>query len=189
MNAIDQYPLDELKLVYLTLHAALPDTPDLMDSALLQDVQTRLQKAAKGDGVDVPDRAVRKGLVGDLDAGRGDDADSEVRLVRVDPADELGHDVLLLDQIDVPVVRERQESCGTSESSLATGSFQARSTPAGPSPNATRPTTGTKPKVWWSHHPTKDRTVTRWRRAPVDSRSHSEFRCKGACPVCYVCLA
>ena len=39
MNAIDQYPLDELKLVYLTLHAALPDTPDLMDSALLQDVQ------------------------------------------------------------------------------------------------------------------------------------------------------
>jgi hypothetical protein len=57
MNTIDQYPLDELKLVYLTLHAALPSTPDLMDSALLQDVQTRLQKAAKGDGVDVSHHA------------------------------------------------------------------------------------------------------------------------------------
>ena len=74
--------------------------------------------AQQGDRFDVASSGVRECLVGDLDASRSDDADSEVRLMRVDPADELGHDVLLLDQMDVPVVRERQESCGTSESSF-----------------------------------------------------------------------
>lgn len=38
MDPIDQYDLNELKLIYLILHAALPDNPQLMDSELLQDM-------------------------------------------------------------------------------------------------------------------------------------------------------
>ncbi|MEO6148187.1 MAG: hypothetical protein ABIP04_13985, partial [Sulfuriferula sp.] len=34
MKLLDQYDLDELKLVYLCLHAALPGNPQLMDSEL-----------------------------------------------------------------------------------------------------------------------------------------------------------
>ena len=51
-------------------------------------------------------------------------------------------------------VRERQECCGTSESGR-TGSLQARSAPTGPSPSATRQTTGTRPLIWWSQHRAK----------------------------------
>jgi len=53
MKPLDQYDLDELKLVYLSLHAALPDNPLLMDSELLQDLQTYLQQMARAAGVDV----------------------------------------------------------------------------------------------------------------------------------------
>jgi hypothetical protein len=38
MKLLDQYDLDELKLVYLCLHAALPGNPQLMDSELLQEL-------------------------------------------------------------------------------------------------------------------------------------------------------
>lgn len=48
-----QYPVNELKLVYSTLHAQLTLEPELMDSDLMADLQTHLQKAAKADGVDV----------------------------------------------------------------------------------------------------------------------------------------
>ncbi len=47
------YPVNELKLVYSTLHAQLTLEPDLMDSELMADLQTHLQQAAKADGVDV----------------------------------------------------------------------------------------------------------------------------------------
>ncbi len=57
MKPPDQYSLDELKLVYLCLHAALPDNPPLMDSELLQDLQTHLQQMAKANGVDVSHHA------------------------------------------------------------------------------------------------------------------------------------
>ncbi|MES2364579.1 MAG: hypothetical protein V4563_01655 [Pseudomonadota bacterium] len=53
MKSLDHYDLDELKLVYLTLHAALPDRPQLMDSELLQALQTYLQQMAKSANVDV----------------------------------------------------------------------------------------------------------------------------------------
>ena len=53
MNQFSQYPLDELKLVYSLLHRALQEQPELMDSELLQDLQTYLQAAAKQAGVDV----------------------------------------------------------------------------------------------------------------------------------------
>lgn len=57
MDPIDQYDLNELKLIYLILHAALPDNPQLMDSELLQDMQTWLEHMAKKNGVDVAHHA------------------------------------------------------------------------------------------------------------------------------------
>jgi hypothetical protein len=53
MKPIDRYPLDELKRVYRVLHAQLPEHPDLMDSALLHDLQSYLQGHARSQGVEV----------------------------------------------------------------------------------------------------------------------------------------
>jgi hypothetical protein len=49
--------LNDLKLVYLALHAQLPGNPVLMDSDLLQDLQTHLQATARAAGVDVSHHA------------------------------------------------------------------------------------------------------------------------------------
>lgn len=57
MKSLDQYPQNELKLIYLLLHAQLPANPMLMDSDLLQDIQTHLQGMAKAAGVDVAHHA------------------------------------------------------------------------------------------------------------------------------------
>jgi len=57
MKLLDQYSLNELKLVYLCLHAALPGDPELMDSELLQDLQTYLQRMARAADVDVSHHA------------------------------------------------------------------------------------------------------------------------------------
>ena len=53
MKPIDQYDLTELKLIYRTLHAQLQQDFELMDSALLLDLQTYLQTKAGEAGVDV----------------------------------------------------------------------------------------------------------------------------------------
>lgn len=53
MKLTERYSLDELKLVYRVLHAALPDNPELMDSVLLEELQRALQEQATADGVDV----------------------------------------------------------------------------------------------------------------------------------------
>ena len=53
MQSLDQYSLDELKLVYRLLQQGVTQHPDLMDSELLQDLQTWLQQQASRDGVDV----------------------------------------------------------------------------------------------------------------------------------------
>jgi len=53
MKSLDEYPLSELKLVYRLLHSQLPEQLALMDSQLLQDLQTYLQQQAREDGVDV----------------------------------------------------------------------------------------------------------------------------------------
>ncbi len=53
MNAIDTYELSDLKRVYRTLHGQLQQDFELMDSALLQDLQTYLQAQATAAGVDV----------------------------------------------------------------------------------------------------------------------------------------
>ena len=47
-----QYSVNELKLVYSTLHAQLTERPELMDSDLMGGLQTHLPQAAKADGVD-----------------------------------------------------------------------------------------------------------------------------------------
>ena len=49
------YPLAEQKLVYRVLHRHLTETPELMDSQFLHDLQTQLQKQALAEGVDVAD--------------------------------------------------------------------------------------------------------------------------------------
>jgi len=57
MTALVQYPLQELKLIYRLLHAQLPQQPQLLDSELLQELQTYLQQQAKQDGVDISHHA------------------------------------------------------------------------------------------------------------------------------------
>ena len=57
MPELLQYDLPELKLIYRLLHNQLPQQPQLLDSELLQDLQTYLQQQAKHDGVDVSHHA------------------------------------------------------------------------------------------------------------------------------------
>lgn len=57
MKTLADYSIDELKLVYVTLHSQLPAQIALMDSELLQDLQTYLQAQARRDGVDVSHHA------------------------------------------------------------------------------------------------------------------------------------
>ena len=53
MKPIDTYELSDLKRIYRTLHSQLQQDFELMDSALLQDLQTFLQAQATATGVDV----------------------------------------------------------------------------------------------------------------------------------------
>ena len=53
MNSIDTYELSDLKRIYRTLHGQLQQDFELMDSALLHDLQTYLQAQATAAGVDV----------------------------------------------------------------------------------------------------------------------------------------
>ena len=53
MKKIDQYPLQQLKLLYRALHGQLSAQPELLDAELLHDLQAYLQKQAKREGVDV----------------------------------------------------------------------------------------------------------------------------------------
>ena len=57
MTSLVQYPLQELKLIYRLLHSQLPQHPQLLDSELLQDLQTYLQQQAAQDGVDISHHA------------------------------------------------------------------------------------------------------------------------------------
>lgn len=50
---LDDYPLPDLKQVYRLLHERLAQHPALMDSELLHDLQTLLQRRARNEGVDV----------------------------------------------------------------------------------------------------------------------------------------
>ena len=55
MKSLDTYAMSELKLIYSILHSQVLAHPDLMDSDLLQDMQTFLQSQATKDSVDVSD--------------------------------------------------------------------------------------------------------------------------------------
>jgi hypothetical protein len=57
MTSLVQYDLQELKLIYRLLHAQLPQHPQLIDSQLLQELQTYLQQRAHQDGVDISHHA------------------------------------------------------------------------------------------------------------------------------------
>lgn len=52
-RTLQDYPLDELKLLYRILHAQIPAQPQIMDLELLQDLQTHLQNQARAAGIDV----------------------------------------------------------------------------------------------------------------------------------------
>lgn len=56
-NPLAAYPLDDLKLVYRTLHSQLTVHTDLLDSTLLADLQRYLQEQARTDGVATADHA------------------------------------------------------------------------------------------------------------------------------------
>jgi len=53
MKSIDAYEVGDLKRIYRTLHGQLQHDFELMDSGLLQDLQTHLQAQATAAGVDV----------------------------------------------------------------------------------------------------------------------------------------
>jgi len=57
MKTLTEYPLSELKLIYSLLHAQVLEQPALMDSELLQDLQSLLQAQATQDNVDVSSHA------------------------------------------------------------------------------------------------------------------------------------
>ena len=57
MKTLEQYPLQELKLIYRLLHTQISQHPELIDSDLLQDLQTYLQQVATADGIDVSHHA------------------------------------------------------------------------------------------------------------------------------------
>ena len=52
---MNQYSLNELKLIYRILHKNLATNIELMDSDFLSDLQSLLQKKAVADGIDVGD--------------------------------------------------------------------------------------------------------------------------------------
>ncbi len=56
-KCLAEYPLGELKRIYVTLHAALRHDPALMDSDLLEDLQLLLQRKAADAHVDATDHA------------------------------------------------------------------------------------------------------------------------------------
>ncbi len=53
MKTLAEYPIEELKLIYLLLHTQIPQHTQLISSDLLQDLQDYLLQQAKTDGVDV----------------------------------------------------------------------------------------------------------------------------------------
>lgn len=53
MKKLNEFPVAELKLIYKVLHSQVQQQFELMDSELLQNLQTLLQTNAKNDGVDV----------------------------------------------------------------------------------------------------------------------------------------
>jgi hypothetical protein len=52
---MENYEIEELKLIYRVLHRQLTQNPELLDSQFFEDLQRHLQKRAIFDGVDIGD--------------------------------------------------------------------------------------------------------------------------------------
>jgi hypothetical protein len=52
---MENYGIEELKLIYRVLHRQLTRNPELIDSHFFEDLQRHLQKQAIFDGVDIAD--------------------------------------------------------------------------------------------------------------------------------------
>ena len=52
---MDQYDLNDLKLIYRVLHRHLTEHTDLLDSDFFSDLQQHLQRQALAEGIDVSD--------------------------------------------------------------------------------------------------------------------------------------
>jgi hypothetical protein len=57
ITKFNTFNIDELKLVYLTLHKNLIKTPGLMDSVFLEELQTHLHSLAKTEGINIQNHA------------------------------------------------------------------------------------------------------------------------------------
>ncbi|MDH5601506.1 MAG: hypothetical protein OEY78_09410 [Gammaproteobacteria bacterium] len=57
MKNLTEYSLSELKLIYSLLHSQVLEQPALMDSNLLQDLQSFLQTQATRENIDVSTHA------------------------------------------------------------------------------------------------------------------------------------
>lgn len=73
-SIIGAHDLDELKVVFRTLHGCLADRPELMDTHFLLELQRLLHRLAREQGVDVADHAAW-----DRWLGNGDAASCETR--------------------------------------------------------------------------------------------------------------
>ena len=52
ITKFNTFDVDELKLVYVTLHGTLRRVPDLIDSKFLEELQSHLHTLAKIDGIE-----------------------------------------------------------------------------------------------------------------------------------------
>ena len=57
ITKFNTFDVEELKLVYETLHGTLRKVPDLIDSKFLEELQGHLHSLAKIEGVEVTDHA------------------------------------------------------------------------------------------------------------------------------------
>ncbi|MEE2829842.1 MAG: hypothetical protein VX498_11695 [Myxococcota bacterium] len=57
MSNLASFDASDLKLIYRTLHGALTENLDLMDSDFLSELQTWLRNVAASEGVDTSDHA------------------------------------------------------------------------------------------------------------------------------------
>lgn len=53
MKTLENYPIVELKLIYNLLSAQVPLHPELIESELLRDIQSRLLHQAMSEGIEV----------------------------------------------------------------------------------------------------------------------------------------
>jgi hypothetical protein len=66
---MENYPLDEMKLIYRVLHRHLAQHTDLLDASFFDDLQRYLQRKAQDEGVDVADHGAWDAWLGNEPVG------------------------------------------------------------------------------------------------------------------------